>query len=67
MRLILAIMVALVVVGWHQNYSIQKCMRGPTLKYQPRSCIEYDLDNDGDVDLLDWADWVIENPEASQF
>lgn len=68
-RLIVAIVLALVVLaagGGQSEYRLQKCMRGPSLDYEPRSCIEYDLDDDGDVDLQDWADWILYCPDGCE-
>ena len=62
-RLIAAIVVAMMAGSGYQ-YSLQKCMNGPTREYEPRSCATYDYDDDGNIDLLDWADWIIDHPDG---
>ncbi len=78
MRLILAIVVALMgtgTTGEDSAFWFTECMKGPG-RVASRQCDIYDMghspgendtDNqlaDGDVDLLDWADWIIEHPDG---
>jgi len=68
-RLIVAIVLALVVLaagGGQSGRNAQKCISGPVEFYVTGSCIEYDLDHDGDVDLEDWADWILYCPDGCE-
>ena len=70
-RLILAIVAGVVVNATQNEPSTEsvawfaECMKGPLYPNNARECPAFDLDDDGDIDLLDWADWVIEHPDGS--
>lgn len=60
MRLILLIVVAL--VAGIDTGVFHECLTGPVESYSNSTCGSIDIDYDGDIDLFDWADWVLNCP-----
>lgn len=52
----------------HVIVLMHMCLGGPVNLVapadQPNLCSVYDLDGDEDVDLRDWADFIVENPSG---
>lgn len=63
MRLILLIVVALMAADSETGF-FQKCIQGPAEPYAFYYCTYFDIDGDDDVDLRDWADWIIDHPDG---
>ena len=40
-----------------------ECMTGPDGQVSQRACQPHDIDGDGDVDLLDWAELTIDHTD----